>query len=316
MKTLTKKTSALIPLAFLVAQALQAAPLDGYDFSTDSKNATTYTAKANQEVYKQLDFSNKKAFDEADRGFIAPLTNGGLIEGIADVPAMQFVQGKKAPDTVNPSLWRHSQLVNRGGLYEVLPNKIYQVRGNDLSNLTVIETENGIIFYDVEYSPETLKAAYKLYKEHRGDKPLKAIIISHSHTDHFGGIQGVIDSGIVSADDITSGKVPIYVPTGFVKNAVGENVLFGNIMSRRSIYQYGYMLDKNAKGFTTAALGPLVASGANGLPTTVHEITQQKESVTIDGLQFDFRLVPESEAPAEMVFGNSRVGRCIYGGRC
>ncbi|ASI91651.1 alkyl/aryl-sulfatase [Vibrio mediterranei] len=302
MKQSTKTLFTLLPLTMVMAQALNAAPLDSYDFTANSKGATSYTAKANQEVYKQLDFNNKKAFEEVDRGFIAPLDNGGLIKGIADVPAMQFVQGKQAPDTVNPSLWRHSQLVNRGGLYEVLPNKIYQVRGNDVSNLTIIETDNGIILYDIEYSPETMKAAYKLYAKHRGNRPLKAIIISHSHTDHYGGIEGVIKSGLASEEDIASGKIPVYVPQGFVEHAVGENVLFGNIMSRRAVYQYGFLLPKNEKGITTAALGPLVAAGANGLPTTVHEITKQKESVTIDGLQFDFRLVPESEAPSEMVF--------------
>lgn len=186
MKQSTKTLFTLLPLTMVMAQALNAAPLDSYDFTANSKGATSYTEKANQEVYKQLDFNNKKAFEEADRGFIAPLDNGGLIKGVADVPAMQFVQGKQAPDTVNPSLWRHSQLVNRGGLYEVLPNKIYQVRGNDVSNLTIIETDNGIILYDIEYSPETMKAAYELCAKHRGNCPLKAIIISHSHTDHYG----------------------------------------------------------------------------------------------------------------------------------
>ncbi|WP_394151221.1 alkyl/aryl-sulfatase [Vibrio maritimus] len=301
MKSKTKFL-ALAPLTLIMVQSLHAAPLDTYSFTKESKDASQYTAQVNRAVYKDLDFSNQQAFKEVDRGFIAPLTNEGLIKGIADVPAMQFVQGKKAPATVNPSLWRHSQLVNRGGLYEVLPNKIYQVRGQDVSNLTIIESENGIIMYDIEYSPETLKASYELYTKHRGNRPLKAIVISHSHTDHYGGIEGIIKAGIASEDDITSGKIPVYVPEGFVEHAVGENVLFGNIMSRRAVYQYGFMLPKNEKGITTAALGPLVAAGANGLPTTVHEITNDKQTEIIDGIQFDFRLVPESEAPSEMVF--------------
>ena len=296
------KRLALVPLALLISPSLYAAPLSSYQFTSQTKDATDFTTKANDEVYQQLDFTDTKAFQQADRGFIAPLPNGGLIEGVADIPAMQFVQGKPAPATVNPSLWRHSQLVNRGGLYEVLPDKIYQVRGNDLANLTIIETPNGIILYDVEFSPKTMKMAYELYAKHRGNRPLKAIILSHSHTDHFGGIEGVIQTGLATEQDFQSGRIPIYVPQGFVKEAVSENVLFGNIMSRRSIYQYGAVLPKNDKGITTAALGPLVPNGDNGLPTAVHEITHNKQEVTIDGLKFEFHLAPDSEAPAEMVF--------------
>ncbi|EGR2274586.1 MBL fold metallo-hydrolase [Vibrio parahaemolyticus] len=215
---------------------------------------------------------------------------------------MQFMQGKEAPATVNPSLSRHAQLVNRGGLYEVLPNKIYQVRGNDITNLTIIETDDGIVLYDIEYSPETLKKAYKLYEQYRGKRPLKAVIVSHSHTDHYGGITGIVDLGLASEKDFESGKVPVYVPEGFMKDSVGEMVLYGNVMSRRSIYQYGLVLPKNEKGFVTSALGPLVANGTNGRPKYVKEITHDNQVVNIDGVNFDFYLVPGSEAPSEMVF--------------
>ncbi|EGQ9556977.1 MBL fold metallo-hydrolase, partial [Vibrio parahaemolyticus] len=183
-----------------------------------------------------------------------------------------------------------------------LPNKIYQVRGNDITNLTIIETDDGIVLYDIEYSPETLKKAYKLYEQYRGKRPLKAVIVSHSHTDHYGGITGIVDLGLASEKDFESGKVPVYVPEGFMKDSVGEMVLYGNVMSRRSIYQYGLVLPKNEKGFVTSALGPLVANGTNGLPKYVKEITHDNQVVNIDGVNFDFYLVPGSEAPSEMVF--------------
>lgn len=300
-KSTIKRGLILSSLSILVSTSVWANNSQ-YQFTPDSKDATPYTKKMNDSVYQELDFDNKTSFEEADKGFIAPLPDDGFIKGFADVPAMQFMQGKKAPDTVNPSLWRHAQLVNRGGLYEVLPDKIYQVRGNDVANLTIIETDNGIVLYDLEYSPETLKAAYKLYEQHRGKRPLKAIVISHSHTDHYGGIQGVIDLGLASEEDFASGKVPIYVPEGFTEHSVGEMVLYGNIMSRRAIYQYGYALPKDEKGFVTAALGPLVANGDNGLPKAVKEITHDNQVVNIDGIDFDFYLVPGSEAPSEMVF--------------
>ena len=298
------KKFAVLPATLLLAQAVHAANIDSYDFSKESKAATSYTAEANKAVYDQLNFADKSDFANADRGFIAPLKNNGLIEGIADVPAMQFMQGKESAESVNPSLWRHAQLVNRGGLYEVLPNKIYQVRGNDLSNLTIIETDNGIIFYDLEYSALSLKDAYDLYAEHRGEKELKAIIISHSHLDHYGGIEGVVDAGLATSDEIKNGELPIYVPEGFVKHAVGENVLYGNIMGRRAVYQYGFTLPKNEQGFVTAALGPLVVAPRNGLPTNVKEITPEMEGklLNIDGVNFEFYLTPETEAPSEMAF--------------
>ncbi|KOE93874.1 hydrolase [Vibrio parahaemolyticus] len=273
-----------------------------YQFTANAKEASDYTKQSNDAVYKKLDFNNKQAFEDVDRGFIAPLPDDGYIKGFADIPAMQFMQGKEAPATVNPSLWRHAQLVNRGGLYEVLPNKIYQVRGNDITNLTIIETDDGIVLYDIEYSPETLKKAYKLYEQYRGKRPLKAVIVSHSHTDHYGGITGIVDLGLASEKDFESGKVPVYVPEGFMKDSVGEMVLYGNVMSRRSIYQYGLVLPKNEKGFVTSALGPLVANGTNGLPKYVKEITHDNQVVNIDGVNFDFYLVPGSEAPSEMVF--------------
>ncbi|ODW43900.1 alkyl/aryl-sulfatase [Vibrio parahaemolyticus] len=298
----TKKRVFLVSSLAMIVSSTVWASATQYQFTANAKEASDYTKQSNDAVYKKLDFNNKQAFEDVDRGFIAPLPDDGYIKGFADIPAMQFMQGKEAPATVNPSLWRHAQLVNRGGLYEVLPNKIYQVRGNDITNLTIIETDDGIVLYDIEYSPETLKKAYKLYEQYRGKRPLKAVIVSHSHTDHYGGITGIVDLGLASEKDFESGKVPVYVPEGFMKDSVGEMVLYGNVMSRRSIYQYGLVLPKNEKGFITSALGPLVANGTNGLPKYVKEITHDNQVVNIDGVNFDFYLVPGSEAPSEMVF--------------
>lgn len=271
-----------------------------YEFNAKAKDATIYTKNANEEYYEILDFSESTLQKEADRGFIAPLPNGGDIPPYTGIKAMQFMQGKKAPPEANPSLWRHSKYVNRGGLYEVQKDRIYQIRGNDLSNLTIIETDSGVVFWDIEYSPLSLKQSWDLYKQYRGERELKAVIISHSHLDHYGGFKGLIDYGLVSKEDVESQKFKIYVPEGFNKAAIEENVIYGNIMGRRAVYQYGFLLDKNEKGFLTGALGPAVVSKDNSFPSAVTEITKTGELINIDGVDFEFFLAPGTEAPAEM----------------
>ncbi|MBM3116326.1 alkyl/aryl-sulfatase [Jeongeupia naejangsanensis] len=294
------KTKQLIgyPLLFSMLALSQAAL--AYDFTAKTKDASTYTKQANEQVYKELDFSNKTAFADTDRGFIAPLLNNGDIDGVFSATAMNYMQDKKAPASVNPSLWRHAQLVNRGGLYKV-NDHIYQVRGQDLSNLTVIETDSGIVLYDVEYSGKALKASLDLYEKHRGKRELKGVIISHSHADHFGGFAGIYAAGLATPEDVKSGKLPVYAPEGFVEEAVSENVNAGNIMARRAGYQYGNVLKINEKGIVTGALGPALANDASTLPIPNHFITKDGETVKIDGVDFVFYLVPATEAPAEMV---------------
>lgn len=273
-----------------------------YEFEASRKPASQYTAEYNSSILQELNFEDTTDFSYADKGFIAPLLDDGLIEGIADIPSTQFMMNKEAPSEVNPSLWRHAQLVNRGGLYEVLKDKVYQVRSADLANLTIIETKSGIVLYDICASPATMKKAVELYFKHRGERPLKGVIISHSHTDHFGGYPAILEMGLTSQEDIKTGKVPIYVPQHFLKEAVSENVLYGNIMSRRAVYQYGFLLPKDSQGAITSALGPLTPGGENGLPSSIVEITSSNSNVRIDGINFEFMLVPETEAPAEMVF--------------
>ncbi|KRG70703.1 hydrolase [Pseudoxanthomonas dokdonensis] len=272
-----------------------------YQFSDAQKDATDYTRDANQKVLGELDFADKTAFADVDRGFIAPLPNNGDIEGVFSATKMNFMQDKDAPATVNPSLWRHAQLVNRGGLYQVTDH-IYQVRGQDLVNLSIIETDNGIILYDIEYFADTLAASIKLYEEHRGKKPLKGVIISHSHADHFGGFDGIYKAGLATREDFSSGRIPLIAPEGFVKESVSENVMAGNIMARRAGYQYGNVLEPGPKGSITAALGAALANGASSLPIPNKSITKDGEKVTIDGVTFEFYLTPHAEAPAEMVF--------------
>ncbi|QKH35347.1 MBL fold metallo-hydrolase [Achromobacter pestifer] len=272
-----------------------------YQFSAEQKGATSYTRDSNQAVYKELDFDSKVAFDDSRKGLIAPLINDGNIDGgVFNATAMNFMQDKKAPDTVNPSLWRHAQLANYGGLFKVTDH-IYQVRGQDLSNLTIIETKNGVVFYDVEYAADTLAKSIELYQQHRGKRPLKGVIISHSHADHFGGFDGIIKAGLATEEELKGGKIPVIVPKGFLEEAVAENVTAGNIMARRAGYQYGNVLKPGPTGIITGALGPALANGASALPIPNREITKDGEKVTIDGVNFVFYLAPHSEAPAEMV---------------
>lgn len=293
-------SAVLLGLAACGGDKQEAASGGDYTFSADQKGATSFTKEANQAVYKQLDFNNKVGFEDSRRNLIAPLINKGDIDGVMNATGQNFMQDKPAPDTVNPSLWRHAQNVNYGGLFKVTDN-IYQVRGQDLSSLTIIETKTGVVYFDVEYSPKALAQSIALYEQHRGKKPLKGIIISHSHADHFGGFDGIYKAGLLKPEDVKSGKVPVIAPEGFVEEAVSENVSAGNIMTRRAGYQYGNVLKVGEKGIITGALGPSLGNDASGLPIPNKLITKDGQKVTIDGVDFVFYLAPHSEAPAEMV---------------
>lgn len=273
-----------------------------YDFSKNQKEATEFTKAENASYYEFLDFDDKSAFERVNKGFLAPLIDEGNIEGVFDATGFNFMQEKEPPATVNPSLWRHAQLANRGGLYKVTDN-IYQVRGQDLVNLTIIETPNGIILYDVEYTAATLEKSIALYERHRGKKVLKGVIISHSHADHFGGFDGIYNAGLATPEDFSTGRIPLVAPLNFVEKSVSENVMAGNIMARRAGYQYGNVLKPGEKGLVTGALGAAVANGKSFLPIP-NKIISEKEGETfvIDGLSFEFYYTPNAEAPAELVF--------------
>ncbi|MEJ2327472.1 MAG: MBL fold metallo-hydrolase [Chromatiaceae bacterium] len=267
------------------------------------KPATEATKEANAAVLKELPFNNKQAFEDSERGFIAPLDNNGLVKNdkggiVFDLSRYQFLAGDKpSPDTVNPSLWRQAQIMaDYTGLFEVTEG-IYQVRGLDISNITFIEAPEGVIVMDPLASAESAKAALNLYREHRGDKPIVAVIFSHSHIDHYGGVKGVI-----SQEDIDSGKVKVYAPEGFTEAALNESVIGGNRQTRLSGYQYGMLVEDGPQGTMTSGLGlgPSKGTVTFAVPTNVISKPFQKE--TIAGLDFEFLLAPDTEAPAEMFF--------------
>ncbi len=265
------------------------------------KDASEATKAANQKLLNELPFSDTSDFDDAKRGLIAPLPSA-LIKGqsgntIWNPQQYSFItEGAPAPDTVNPSLWRQSQLINISGLFEVADG-IYQVRNLDLSNMTIIEGKEGITVVDPLVSEETAKVGLDLYYKHRGQKPVKAVIYTHSHVDHYGGVRGV-----VSEDDVKSGKAKIYAPEGFLEAAVAENVMAGTAMSRRASYMYGNLLPPDPKGQVGAGLGTTTSAGTVTLipPTDIVTKTGQKE--TIDGLTYEFLMAPGSEAPSEMLW--------------
>jgi alkyl sulfatase BDS1-like metallo-beta-lactamase superfamily hydrolase len=239
----------------------------------------------------ELRFEDRSDFENADRGFIAKLDPGTVKSRdgrvVWDIDSYAFLSGD-CPDTANPSLWRQGQLCARQGLYAVTDG-IYQVRGLDLSNMTLVEGEQGVIVIDPLISAETAAAALNLYRAHRGDRPVTAVIYTHSHVDHFGGVQGVV------ADE-----VPILAPAGFLEHAVSENVYAGNAMNRRAVYMYGAVLDRGPAGQIGAGLGLTNSTGSIGLIPPTIDITHTGQEETVDGVRISFQLTPGTEAPAEM----------------
>ena len=201
---------------------------------------------------------------------------------------------KTAPDTVNPSLWRNAQLCMEYGLFKVT-DRIYQVRGYDLSNLTLVQGDTGWIAIDTLISPETAKAALDLANQHLGARPIVAVIHSHSHTDHYGGVRGII-----SQQDVDSGKVKVIAPQAFVEDAVSENVIAGNAMSRRAVYMYGALLPRNPQGGVNAGLGQTISTGVPTLIIPTDIITTTGQKMTVDGVEMEFQMTPGTEAPTEM----------------
>ncbi|WP_329115811.1 alkyl/aryl-sulfatase [Streptomyces sp. NBC_01465] len=243
-----------------------------------------------------LNYDDTTDFTNADKGFIAALTPG-VVKNAAgkvvwDNDAYAFLKGD-APKTANKSLWRQSQLVSKQGLYKVT-DRIYQVRGLDLANMTIVEGDTGIIVIDTLISAETAAAALKLYRDNRGDKPVTGLIYTHPHVDHFGGAYGVLPNG--------AGSVPVYAPEGFVEHAVSENVYAGTAMTRRSSYMYGAQLPKSAAGQIGCGLGQNVSLGTVGLITPTKYVSETGQVETIDGVKIEFQMTPGTEAPAEMNF--------------
>jgi alkyl sulfatase BDS1-like metallo-beta-lactamase superfamily hydrolase len=263
------------------------------------KGATGWTVEANRSVFDELPFEDDRDFEEASRGFIAPLVPGPVEKEdgtfVFDPARLDFVKGRdESPETVNPSLWRQARLVAEGGLFKVC-ERIYQVRGYDISNLTVIEGDTGVIVVDPLISCETAKAALELYFEHRPKREVVAVIHSHSHVDHYGGVRGVIDE-----DDVRAGRVKVIAPEGFLEAAVSENIFAGTAMTRRAMYQFGALLATDDRGSVGVGLGSGVSLGTISLIAPTHEVTEDGQRMVIDGLTFEFMPTPDTEAPAEM----------------
>lgn len=289
-------------MAVLFALILAGAHQIAFAADNDARrDATDATQSANGKLLHELPFDNKSDFEAAHKGFIAPLPDKPIKSeagnSVWNPEQYGFIQeGEEAPATVNPSLWRQSQLINISGLFKVTDG-IYQVRNQDLSNMTISEGTAGITVVDPLVSEETAKVAIDLYFKHRGKKPVKAVIYTHSHVDHYGGVRGV-----TSPEDVKSGKVKIYAPEGFMEAAVAENVMAGTAMSRRASYMYGNLLPPDKKGQVGAGLGTTTSSGTVTLipPTNIITKTGQKEK--IDGLTYEFLMAPGSEAPSEMMW--------------
>jgi len=284
-----------------IASTLAVVLFVGYVSSAfaQSNEAEPATRSLNDAFLKTLPFGDRADFEDAKRGFIATLPDG-VIPGPGPWPAWNskqydFLNNDQVPPTVNPSLWRQAQLNAINGLFKVT-DRVYQVRGLDISNLTIIEGDSGLILIDPLLSNETAKAALDLYLKNRPAKPVVAVIYSHSHVDHFGGAKGVI-----SEDDAKQGKVKVVAPDGFMEHAVAENVIAGPAMTRRAQYQFGNALPVGEKAQIDTGLGKALSNGTVSLVPPNDLIKQAYETRNIDGVDIEFHLVPESEAPAEMI---------------
>jgi alkyl sulfatase BDS1-like metallo-beta-lactamase superfamily hydrolase len=262
------------------------------------KDATPVTCAHNHAFLDALPFGDTQDFDDAARGFIATLPDVTFRnpEGrvIFSLKEYAFLAHEQAPDTVNPSLWRQARLNMNNGLFQVT-DRIYQVRGFDISNMTIIEGSRGIIVIDPLVSTEVARAALELYWQHRGRKPVTAVIYTHTHVDHFGGVRGVVDEA-----DVRAGNVAIIAPDRFMEEVTKENVLVGTPMIRRAMFQFGAMLPKGPRGQVDAGLGKVISGGTVTLIPPTQIIRQPIETHVVDGVEIVFQLAPETEAPAEM----------------
>ncbi|MEY9872054.1 alkyl sulfatase BDS1-like metallo-beta-lactamase superfamily hydrolase [Streptacidiphilus sp. MAP12-33] len=242
-------------------------------------------------------FEDRTDFENADRGLIESLVPGVIKDAagevVWDVDAYGFLDAD-CPPTADPSLWRQAQLCAKQGLYQVT-DRVYQVRGLDLSNMTLIEGERGVVVIDPLISTETAAAALALYRRHLGDRPVTGVIYTHSHGDHFGGVRGVLPHG-------TEQGVPILAPEGFLEHAVSENVYAGNAMTRRAVFMYGPTLPASPEGQVGTGLGLSTSLGTISLIPPTVDITRTGQEETVDGVRIVFQLTPGTEAPAEMNF--------------
>ena len=246
-----------------------------------------------------LPFDDDRDFAEARRGFlVAPgyrqiMAEAGHVAW--DIGAYDFLLSGEQFDSIHPSLQRQATLNMEYGLFEVVPGQVYQVRGFDLANISFVRSDTGWIVFDPLTCKETAAAALALVTEHLGARPVVAVVYSHSHVDHFGGVRGVVDEA-----DVRAGRVQVIAPEGFMEHAIAENVYAGNAMNRRAFYQYGTLLDRSPFGHVDQAIGKAVAAGSVGLIAPTKVISTDLEELTIDGVRMVFQSTPGTEAPAEM----------------
>ena len=256
------------------------------------------TLKANEKLAQELYLEDQQDFEDAKRGLIAR-PEGKIRDDsgnvLIDFDDFKFVEGK-APPTVNPSLWRHAILNAQIGLFKVTDG-IYQLRGFDIANMTLIEGKTGWIVVDALTCRESAAAALAFARKHLGDKPVSAIVFTHSHIDHFGGALGV-----ASAKEVAERNIPVIAPDGFMEEATSENVMVGTAMGRRSTYQFGKNLERSPKGMVDTGLGKAVAYGSFGILEPTQLITQAQQELALDGVRFVFYNVPGAEAPSELTF--------------
>jgi alkyl sulfatase BDS1-like metallo-beta-lactamase superfamily hydrolase len=263
------------------------------------KDASASVVALHEATLKALPFSDVRDFEDAARGFLGTIEDARIVSPqgrvIWSLEPYRFLDNTEAPPTVDPSLWRQSRLNMHHGLFEVVPG-VYQVRGLDIANMTLIEGDTGVIVVDTLMSIEGARAAMELYFQHRGNKPVSAVIFSHTHTDHWGGARGVLDDAALAAG------VPIIAPNFFMEHAVSENIIAGPAMMRRAQYQFGPLLAKGVRGQVDCGLGKSVAAGAVALLRPTDLIIATGDKRIIDGVEFEFQMAPNSEAPAEMHF--------------
>jgi alkyl sulfatase BDS1-like metallo-beta-lactamase superfamily hydrolase len=284
-------------LAALPAFALAACTSMAPGPSTIASGPSGFTKAVHEDFLATRNFADTRDFEFADRGYIAtranPLITNAAGQTVWSLSAFDFLKGP-APATVNPSLWRQGQLMAKHGLFQV-SDRIWQVRGFDLANITFVKGDTGWIIIDTLGANETAKAALDLANEKLGARPVVAIIYTHSHTDHFGGA-----GGLVTLADVRAGKVQVIAPKGFLEAAVGENVIAGPAMQRRAMYQFGVPLPRGADGTVNSGIGPGLSAGSTALIPPTREITATGEKLAIDGVNLAFQFTPSTEAPAEM----------------
>jgi alkyl sulfatase BDS1-like metallo-beta-lactamase superfamily hydrolase len=267
------------------------------------RGATSFTAEVNHEAAARYALDDRQDFSDADRGFVAEFPGRKLFRAdgslMLDMAQFDYIaDDADSPDSVNPSLWRQSQVLKRAGLYRVT-DRIYQARNNDIANLTIVEGEDGLVIIDCMAGVEAAKQGLDLFHAQVSDKPVVAVIYTHTHIDHYGGVKGV-----VSAEDVASGKVPIVAPgtiSSFDKHAIGENVIAGNAMSRRAGYAFGTLLDQGPRQMLTCGIGVTTIAGPTvSYISPTDAVTTTGEKRELAGLEFEFLYAPDTEAPEEM----------------